>query len=93
MRNGEQSGDGGAPGDGEGAEIDRLARVAKEVNSVDAVYALQGALVEFFDRERRAYMEQAGDAWTDAGLAAWIKEREGEVQAAWAADLADLQGG
>jgi hypothetical protein len=50
---------------GDGAEIDRLANIAAAANVVDAVVARQGEFVRFVDRETRAYMAQAGDAWSD----------------------------
>jgi hypothetical protein len=76
-----------------GAEIDRLADIAKEANIVNAVANLDGAFVQFMQRETDAYVAQAGDAWTDEGLAAWIKAREAEMQRAWRTDVADLTGG
>ena len=80
-------------GDGNGAEIDRLAGIAQDVRIGTAVADLQGEFIAFFDRETRAYMAQAGDAWTDDGLAAWIKEREAEMQRCWRADVDDLRRG
>jgi hypothetical protein len=74
------------------AEIARLAAAARSVNVVDAVHDLQGSFIEFFDRETRAYKTQAGDAWTDDGLAEWIKAREAEMKRAWKIDLDELTG-
>jgi hypothetical protein len=79
--------------DNGGREIARLARIAAETNIATAVGEFQGALVRFIDRETKAYMAAAGEAWTDDGLAAWIKEREAELQACWRADVNDLRGG
>lgn len=87
------SASGNGDGNGSNAEIARLARVAQHVNIGAAVAELQGEFIQFFDRETRAYMAQAGDAWSDNGLAAWIKEREAEMQRTWRADIDDLQRG
>jgi hypothetical protein len=45
------------PGNDHGAEMDRLARVAKDANIVVAVHALRGEFIAFFERETRAYHE------------------------------------
>jgi hypothetical protein len=76
-----------------GAEIDKLAAAAERVNIVEEVHELQGAFVEFFRREEAAYHAAAGDGWSDAGLAAWIKGREAEMQACWRADIDVIMSG
>ena len=73
-------------------EIDRLATMAAEANIATGLGELQGELVQFIDRETRAYPAAAGAGWTDDGLSAWIKEREGEMQRCFEADLAVLTG-
>jgi hypothetical protein len=82
-------------GDGEtpGAEIDRLAEIAKDANIVAAVADLQGNFVQFMQRQTDAYFAAAGPAGTDEGLAAWIKERQAEMQRCWQADVNILTGG
>ena len=79
--------------DSEGGEVERLARLAASANIATAVAELQGgATVQFFQRETDAYVAQAGDVLTDDGLAAWLKGREAEMNAAWRSDVAAVTG-
>jgi hypothetical protein len=72
------------------AKIDKLAGVAKDANLVTAVAELQGQLVHFIDRETRAYKAQAGDGWTDQGLAEHIRQRTAEMRRCWARDVDEI---
>jgi hypothetical protein len=77
-------------GNGEGAEIDRLAGVAQDANIVDAVVERQGEFVEFFDRETAAYFAAAGAEASDEGLANHIKQRTAEMRGCWTADVDEI---
>ena len=86
------SGEGEGNGKGTGAEIDRLAGIAAEVNVVDAVHTLQGEFIQFFARETAAYFAAAGPDASDAGLAEHIRQRNEEMQRCWRTDLDLLTG-
>jgi hypothetical protein len=64
-----------------GAQFDRLAAVAKDVNLVEEVHEFQGKFVEFFRREEAAYHAVAGSEATDAGLPSWIERKSAEMRA------------
>jgi hypothetical protein len=69
-------------------ELNRLAKVAKNPNLVDAVYGLPDSeFAAWMCREHAAYYAPAGASATDAGAAAWMREKWGEAQRAWTRDV------
>jgi hypothetical protein len=74
--------------------VERLAGIAANSSIVEAVHSLPGGstFAAFLQRETDAYIAQAGDGWTDAGLAAWVAERQAEMNRAWSADVARVTG-
>lgn len=79
---------GGGPRD----EIAKLAGIAADASIATGVADLNGEVVNWFQDQTDAYVASVGGNWTDDGLAAWIAQRQEDMNRAWRADIATLTG-
>src|ERR1700722_20072506 len=75
------------------SELAKLAALAVEAkaNFIEAALNV-GNISNWLQDQTDAYVAWAGDKWTDEGLSAWVAARQGEMNAAFRADVATITG-